>query len=126
MIDLEPENVARFLKTISELGLTQKVPVELDEFADPEKRKTWREDKGMLVFSMYDPKHPYFLLDVMTESPIDFEVAYAEKQLISFGGVPVSTASIKTLIEMKTGTGRPQDEADVRHLRMILEGDKDE
>lgn len=126
MIDLEPENVARFLKTISELGLIPKVPVELDEFADPNKRKAWREDKGMLVFSLYDPEHPYFLLDVMTETPIDFEVTYAERQMIDFGGVPVSTASVKTLIEMKKGTGRPQDEADVRHLRMILEGDEDE
>jgi len=126
MIDLEAENVIRFLNTVRELRLSPKIPVSLEDFANSDKRKEWREDKGMLVFSLYDPEHPYFLLDVMTEAPIDFDNAYRDRKIIDFGGIPVPTASIHALIEMKKGTGRPQDEADVRHLRMILEDDKNE
>ena len=80
----------------------------------------------MIVCSLFDPKHPYFLVDVLTEPPIDFGKAYEDRLTVDFGGVPVSTASINDLIDMKKETGRPQDEADVYHLRMILEGDKDE
>ncbi|MDF1525932.1 MAG: DUF6036 family nucleotidyltransferase [bacterium] len=126
MIDLEQENVSKFLETVRELGLKPKIPVKLDEFADSYKRKAWREDKGMLVFPLYDPEHPYFLLDVMTEPPVDFDTVYGDRQEIDFGGTPVATASINTLIEMKKDTGRPQDEADVSHLQMILKSDKDE
>ena len=126
VVDLEPDNVARFLKTAEELGLAPKIPVNLEDFADGDKRRAWREDKGMIVFSLFDPKHPYFLVDVLTEPPIDFGKAYEDRLTVDFGGVPVSTASINDLIDMKKETGRPQDEADVYHLRMILEGDKDE
>ncbi len=80
----------------------------------------------MIVFSLFDPEHPYFLIDVMTEPPVDFESAYADRQIVDFGGISISTASVQVLIDMKKDTGRPQDEADVRHLRMIIERDNDE
>ena len=126
LLDLQSENVDRFLKAARDLGLTPKVPVPLEDFADVTKRKTWREDKGMLVFPLYDPEHPFFLLDVMTEVLIDFERAYEEKLTVDLGGIPITTASIQVLIDMKKDTGRPQDEADVHHLKIIQESDKNE
>jgi len=47
--------------------LRPKIPVKLKDIIDSEKRKTWRMDKGMMVFSLYDPK-TFFLIDILQRS----------------------------------------------------------
>lgn len=61
VVDFEKENVNKFIGAVKEMGLVPKVPVELDNLADEGKRRSWREEKGMMVFSLYDPENPTFL-----------------------------------------------------------------
>src|SRR4030065_1557356 len=58
VLKLDKANVLRFIKLAKRLGLKPKVPVNLDDFVDPEKRDSWISEKGMTVFSLYDPKAP--------------------------------------------------------------------
>lgn len=73
ILKLDRENLSRFVGVAKKLGLKPKVPVKLDDFIDSEKRNRWMRDKGMMVFSLYDAKNPFFLLDIFIEIPFEFD-----------------------------------------------------
>ncbi|MBI5345264.1 MAG: hypothetical protein HZB83_08035 [Deltaproteobacteria bacterium] len=125
-VELEKGNINRFVKAVREAGLKPKAPVRLEDFADPDKRNAWRIEKGMIAFSLFDPKNSFFLLDVLTESPVDFKKAFSERSVRRAGRVVIPVASLEDLIRMKKASGRAQDEADVFYLKRILKGWKDE
>ena len=117
IVNLEKKNLSQFIRVAKKLGLKPKVPVTLDDFADSEKRKSWIEDKGMMVFSLYDTKNPFFLIDIFVEVPFDFDEVYKQRKRIKFEDTIIPVVPIKTLIEMKKKSGRPQDRADVFYLK---------
>jgi len=86
----------------------------------------WIKEKGMMVFSIIDPKTPFFLLDVFTEVPFDFQSAYQECKKMKAGSAVIPVASIQQLIELKEKTDRPQDKADIFYLKKIRKEWKDE
>ena len=125
-LELEEGNLLRFINVAEKLGLRPKIPVKLGDFIDPEKRRSWRMDKGMLVFSLYDPKNPFFLIDIFTEIPFDFDAIYKQRKKVKFENIFIPVVPIKELIAMKEKSDRPQDRADVFYLKQIMDGWKDE
>jgi hypothetical protein len=125
-LELEEGNLLKFINVAEKLGLRPKIPVKLGDFIDPEKRRSWRMDKGMLVFSLYDPKNPFFLIDIFTEIPFDFDAIYKQRKKIKFENIFIPVVPIKELIAMKEKSDRPQDRADVFYLKKIMDGWKDE
>jgi hypothetical protein len=126
VLELEKRNLSKFIRVAKKLGLKPKIPVKLEDFIDPEKRKSWRMDKGMMVFSLYDPKNPFFLIDIFTEIPFDFDEVYRQRNRISFENIVIPVVPIKKLIAMKEESDRPQDRADVFYLKKIMLRWKDE
>jgi hypothetical protein len=125
-LELEEGNLLKFINVAEKLGLRPKIPVKLGDFIDPEKRRSWRMDKGMLVFSLYDPKNPFFLIDIFTEIPFDFDAIYKQRKKVKFENIFIPVVPIKELIAMKEKSDRPQDRADVFYLKKIMDGWKDE
>ncbi len=119
---LEEPNLKLFVSAVRKLKLRPKIPVKLEDFIDPQLRKKWREEKNMLVFSLYDPKNPYFLLDIMIESQIDFSKAFKQKEKVKLGALTIPVMSIGDLIKLKKKAGRPQDISDIYYLKQIKEG----
>jgi hypothetical protein len=126
VLELEKGNLSKFIRVAKKLGLKPKIPVKLDDFIDPERRKGWIMDKGMMVFSLYDPKNPFFLIDIFTEIPFDFDEVYRQRNRISFENIVIPVVPIKKLIAMKEESDRPQDRADVFYLKKIMLRWKDE
>ena len=126
VLKLEKTNVLKFVKLAKRLGLKPKVPVKLDDFPDPEKRDSWISEKGMTVFGLYDPKTPFFLIDIFVESPFDFDEVYRRRKKIRSENEVIPIVPIQELILMKEKSNRPQDRADVFHLRKIMKDWKDE
>ena len=126
VLKLEKGNLLKFINVAEKLGLRPKIPVKLEDFIDPDKRKSWRVDKGMLVFSLYDPRNPFFLIDIFTEIPFDFDDVYKQRRKIKFEEIFIPVIPIKELIGMKEKSDRPQDRADVFYLKKIMDGWKDE
>lgn len=122
VLKLDKANVLRFIKLAKRLGLKPKVPVKLDDFVDPEKRDSWISEKGMTVFSLYNPKAPFFLIDIFVESPFNFDQVYRRRKKIRSEDVVIPVVPIDELILMKEKSNRPQDRADVFHLRKIMKG----
>jgi len=119
-VDLAPEEAARTMETLTRIGLRPRAPVEPDEFADPAARARWREEKGMRVFSLWDPDHPMRVVDLFVENPVDFEGLWNRSEIAQLSTTAVRIASIPDLIGMKELAGRPQDLEDVAALREIL------
>ena len=126
VLKLENENLLRFTGVAETLGLRPKIPVRLSDFIDPKKRELWIKEKGMKVFSLYDPKNSFFLIDIFTEIPFDFDEVYRQRNRIRLENIVIPVVPIKKLITMKEESDRPQDRADVFYLKKILNGWKDE
>ena len=45
MISFDLENVKRLVKMAKDLGFKPRVPVEIEELADPKKREYWKKEK---------------------------------------------------------------------------------
>lgn len=120
VIDLSPEGARRAIETLTGLGFRPRAPVEPLAFTDPAIRRQWVLEKGMRVFSMWDPANPMREVDLFAENPIDFEALWERSELIQLSQTVVRVASIADLIQLKRLAGRPQDLADIEALEMIL------
>ena len=121
LISLKPNNVRKFIQLVKSLKWKPKIPVHVEEFANPKTRKAWIQEKGMKVFSVYNPKNQFEHLDIMVENYIDFESAFHNKKVISAGTVKVPVISIKDLIKLKKIAGRERDIIDINALIQIKE-----
>lgn len=120
VLKLDEKNVSKFIRVAKKLGLKPKVPVRLEDFIDNDKRKAWIKDKGLTVFSLYDPKNPFFLLDIFVEMPFDFNEVYKLREKIKFEDTTIPLVPMEQLIKMKEKSDRPQDRADIYYLKKIM------
>jgi len=119
VVDLRPGEAIRPVAALSRLGMLPRAPVDARSFADEDARRMWIEDKGMRVFSMYDPRRPLLEVDLFVDPPVPFEALRARASLMDLDGVRVPVASIEDLIGMKRAAGRPKDEEDIAALTAI-------
>jgi hypothetical protein len=122
VIDLEPAAARQAMRTLTAMGLRPRVPVEPEAFADPDERRRWIEERGMMVFNLYDPANPLRSVDLFVESPIPFDELWSRSKQISLSSGEVRVASIEDLITMKGNTGRSQDSADIEALEALRDG----
>lgn len=119
ILELTPENIGKFIFALSELGYKPKVPVNPSDFADPEKRKQWIEEKGMKVLSFWHPERSFEIVDVFVANPIPFEEMEKEKTVKKTRGFEISIPSLHHLVKLKRIAGRPEDLRDIELLERI-------
>ena len=120
VLSLEMPNLLRALDIFAKLGYRPKVPVQLHEFADENKRHSWIKEKNMVVFSIFTPDSSFPPIDIFPVEPFDFETEYARGITFNISeqcSVPV--ICIDTLIRMKQDAGRPKDSVDLEHLTIL-------
>lgn len=127
VLSLLPENVREAMKALAGVGFRPRIPVSPEEFADPERRRAWIWEKGMRVFSLWNPDPPHTAVDLFVDEPFPFEEVYARRLDVRIGETTVPVISLEDLIDMKRAAGRPQDIADIEALERIrrLEGGRD-
>jgi|SRR5437879_3702386 len=116
VVSLDADNTGRFLQLVKELGYRPKMPIPLEQFADPAKRREWIETKGMRVFSLHHSMRVPELVDVFTSEPIPFDELQARRVRVPVEGISVSIASRRDLKVLKRAAGRPQDLQDIAAL----------
>jgi hypothetical protein len=118
-VDLAPAEAARAIAVLTGLGFQPRAPVAALDFADATKRRAWADEKGMRVFSLWDPAQPMREVDLFLEPPIDFELLWARSEEVALSRTRVRVASIQDLILMKRLAGRPEDHLDIEALEAI-------
>ena len=121
IVDLEPAEARRTMEALVGLGLRPRAPVDPLTFADPDVRQGWIDDKGLTVFSFFDPGNPLREVDVFVATPIPFEELWSRSETLEVAGVLVRIACIDDLIRLKEISARSQDLEDIDALRAIKE-----
>jgi hypothetical protein len=124
LLDLENKNLIKFLKLLKKWGFKPKVPVRITDFARKDKREEWIKNKNMKAFNLVNPEWAMSEIDIIIDSPIDYEKAAKNIQYIMTGSIPIPTISINDLIEMKQKTGRKQDDVDIKYLKIVKKNEK--
>ena len=119
ILDLDPENARRAMGVLVAAGLVPRPPVDPFDFCDERIRRTWMEEKGMRVFSLWAPKNPMLEVDLFVESPIPFPELWARSVLVAAGDMSIRIASIGDLIALKRMAGRAVDLEDIEALTAI-------
>jgi hypothetical protein len=122
-VDLGPEAARDAVAALTDIGLRPRLPVDANDFGDAASRERWQREKGMTVFSMWDPADPLRSVDLFVENPIDFEELWSGAEAIDLDGTPTRIASIPDLIRLKRIAGRPQDLADIEALERLARRD---
>ena len=124
VLDLEETPARKAIETLVGMGMRPRVPVNPKDFADRSIREAWIRDRGMQVFSMFDPSNPMRVVDLFVDHPIPFEELWSRSDLFELSQTTVRVASIPDLIQLKRRAGRPQDLADIERLEAILRAKK--
>ena len=115
-LDLGAESVGETVKALLDAGLRPMLPVDAMQLADPAIRRVWHEQRGMQVFSFWDPTHSRPSIDIFVESPIAFDELWRDAAEICLDGIALHVASVPHLIALKRISARPQDLADIERL----------
>lgn len=121
VLSLERANVLAAVKALGGLGYKPRAPVHAEDFADPAVRRSWVEEKGLTVFSLWSPSYPATDIDVFVEEPFPFDEAYGRALHAQLEMCVIHVASIADLIDLKQRAGRPKDLEDIRMLRALEE-----
>ncbi|MFH1132183.1 MAG: nucleotidyl transferase AbiEii/AbiGii toxin family protein [Pseudomonadota bacterium] len=125
VIDFETDNVQKLVDALTRLGFRPRAPVLASQLVDPDRRREWYEQKGMRAFSFQQPDHPLEVVDILIDTQINYDYLIKDAERIDAGQFNIMIASLQNLIQMKQGTGRTQDEADIDALRRLMEALKD-
>jgi len=121
ILDLEAESAKSAMHALQSLGLRPRIPVDISDFADAGKRKSWIDEKGMQVFWLWDPAQPLREVDLFVAHPIDFEELWERSKVVALESTEIHIAAISDLIALKRLAGRPQDLQDIEVLEQIQE-----
>jgi hypothetical protein len=119
IVDLEPENLRRFLHAMTELGYRPRNPVKAEDFLSPSNREEWKRKKGMEVFSFVDAAQPMTLIDVFIEEKIPFREVMGEIVPMTAKGITIPVISLRHLKMLKKAANRPQDLADIEAIEAL-------
>jgi predicted nucleotidyltransferase len=121
VVDLAPEQVSAALEALTGIGLRPRLPVDPQAFADPATRRSWVEQRNLLVFSLFHPEQPRCEVDLFATEPLPFDELYTDASTFRIAGVDVRVASRAHLIAMKRQAGRPRDLDDIAVLEALDE-----
>ena len=120
LLYLEDGNLRKFLSLMKLWGFKPKVPVDIMDFADKQKRQDWIKNKYMKAFNLVNPKWGIAEIDIIIDTPVNYQNALKNIKQIILQGVSIPTISPEDLILMKTAAARKQDKEDIRSLKKIL------
>ncbi len=122
ILDLSRDNVLAALRALAELGYSAVLPVETEEFANPERRRQWHEERNVEVFPLTSEAHRETTIDLFVRDPFAFDEEHAQAMVGEVApGLNVRFVRLAALIAMKRRTGRARDADDAQHLQWILE-----
>ena len=115
ILDLNRENLLRFLEVMKDLGYRPRLPVDASELLDEHKRNDWITNRNLLAFTFFNQQKQFEEVDVLLEASKDS--ALIERcESIQVGDLSIHLISVDDLIELKRSAARQQDIADVNSL----------
>ncbi len=124
ILDLEDKNIEKFLRLLEQWGFKPRVPVNIMDFADKDKRESWIKRKNMKAFNLFNPEWAISEIDIVIDSSVDYKKGHKRANYITLHGVSIPVISIDDLIKMKQAADRQQDKSDVKYLKKLKNEEK--
>lgn len=120
VVELTASNASAAIAALQTLRYRPRAPVRAEDFADQDIRASWRDQKGLTVFSLWSPSYPGTEVDLFVEEPFDFGEAWSRRlEALLDDGTTVQVVGIDDLRSLKAGVGRPKDVDDIAQLDAI-------
>ncbi len=120
LIQLDPENLSKALRSLAALGYQPSIPVTFDDFADSKIRESWIIEKQMKVLKLFSDAHRETAIDVFVTEPIAFDEAFSRVHAYPLtDNLNVPVCSYEDLVELKLQASRPKDLLDLDQLRKL-------
>ena|SRR5438270_13578240 len=120
VLQLDPDNVSKGLNALLDIGYQMSIPAKPEDFADPEMRESWHQNKGMITLKLWSDQHQRTPVDIFVYEPFDFAREYATATTLEVSpGVVAPLVSLETLLKMKRDAGRAQDVIDIEELQRL-------
>ena len=119
VLQLEASNALPALQALEGIGYRPRAPVQLVDLADAETRRSWVNDKGLTVLSLWNPDAPGTEVDLFVDEPFNFDDVYSRSISVKMGDHDVRVIGRTDLIAMKRAVGRPKDREDADVLESL-------
>ena len=118
-VDLESENMRRFLDAVTSLNCGPKPPMDHDVLLCSDKRSALVKDKKLRVctFVSLSPPFTSMEIDIRLDPPGDFMEFHKRKKEVPFGEEKIPVLSLDDMIQWKSDSKRRQDTYDVEALK---------
>lgn len=113
VIPLEVEQYAKTEKALLGLGLVARHGLSSEEVFD--QRVSLMKDKNLVAWSFYNVKRPVEIVDII----ITHDLLKFTSEQVRIGRKMVNMLDIPSLIEMKSKSGRVQDNLDIEALEKL-------
>jgi hypothetical protein len=120
LILMDDDNISRIIDILQKNGYKPRQPVNPLDFTNTEIREKWIMDKNMKAFSLFKDYQSYEQIDIIIDSPVDFENARKDAKVIKVDDLIIPVISINNLIKMKETAGRDIDKLDIKDLKIIM------
>jgi hypothetical protein len=120
VLDLSSEALPRALKVLESLAYRPIIPVPLFDFANPELRQDWTENRNMKVFNLISDRYPDVSIDIFPKEPFGFKKEFAAAAWKDVApNVRARVVSVSGLIKLKMEANRDCDRDDIDKLRKL-------
>lgn len=125
-VNVEPENLKRFLRVMKKLKLRPRVPVPAETLLDPEQRRLMIDEKNALVFTFIDIDNPYRQVDFFLQDVFSYDRLNQHTEELYIGRYAVKLLSKEKLLEMKKAIepARDKDMFDINVLERLIRDER--
>ncbi len=118
LVEMSDENLSKVVTILKKRGYRVKQPVDPMGIAERKIREDWIKNKHMKAFNFYK-ENEMKEVDIIIDSPVSFKDAEKDAIKVKSDGIVLNIISVKNLIKMKSGTGRPIDRSDIEALKVL-------
>lgn len=119
LVKMTDENLLKIVRILKKAGYHVKQPVDPTKIADKKTRKDWIKNKHMKAFNFYKGERSYEEVDIIIDSPVDFEEANKDVIKVRVGALTLPVISKNNFIKMKKKAGRDKDMMDIKEISLI-------
>lgn len=119
LVEMADENLFKIVNILKKAGYHVKQPVDPVLIADKKTRRDWIKNKNMKAFNFYKGERTYEEVDIIIDSPVDFNEAIKDARELRVSGLILKVISPKRFIKMKKFSGRDKDLQDIKELKLV-------